>query len=111
MWGQYFETGGEAGEPVDLPEAQELLALNEAWRHVEMDTERAAIWRRMLAINAEQVYTIGLVSGALQPVVVDDKLHNVPEEAIFNWEPGAQFGVYRPDFFWLEPSAGSVASN
>jgi peptide/nickel transport system substrate-binding protein len=111
MWGQYFETGGESGEAVDLPEAQELLALNDAWRATSSDAEREAIWLRMLAINADQVYTIGLISGALQPVVVSDRLHNVPEEAIFNWEPGAQFGVYRPDFFWLEPQGGSVASN
>jgi peptide/nickel transport system substrate-binding protein len=26
----------------------------------------------------------------------------VPQEAVYNWEPGAQFGVYRPDTFWLE---------
>jgi peptide/nickel transport system substrate-binding protein len=26
----------------------------------------------------------------------------VPEEAVYNWEPGAHFGVYRPDTFWFE---------
>jgi peptide/nickel transport system substrate-binding protein len=26
---------------------------------------------------------------------------NVPDKAMFNWNPGAQFGLYRPDtFFW-----------
>jgi peptide/nickel transport system substrate-binding protein len=25
----------------------------------------------------------------------------VPEEAIYNWEPGAQLGIYRPDTFWF----------
>jgi peptide/nickel transport system substrate-binding protein len=38
----------------------------------------------------------------MQPVAVRDTLHNVPQEAVYNWEPGAQFGVYRPDTFWLE---------
>jgi peptide/nickel transport system substrate-binding protein len=27
---------------------------------------------------------------------------NVPEEAVYNWEPGAQFGIYRPDTFWFD---------
>lgn len=111
MWGQYFETGGESGEPVDLPEAQELMALNDAWRAAADSETRAAIWHRMLAIHADQVYTIGVVSGALQPVVVSGALNNVPEDAIFNWEPGAQFGVYRPDQFWFTPGAATLATN
>jgi peptide/nickel transport system substrate-binding protein len=36
-----------------------------------------------------------------QPVVAHQDLRNVPEEAIFNWEPGAQFGIHRPDTFWF----------
>jgi hypothetical protein len=27
----------------------------------------------------------------------------VPQEAIFNWEPGAQLGLHRPDTFWFTP--------
>ncbi|MBM3583716.1 MAG: ABC transporter substrate-binding protein [Alphaproteobacteria bacterium] len=110
-WGQYFETAGESGEPVDLPEAQELMALNEAWRASANDEDRAAIWHRMLAIHADQVYTIGVVSGALQPVVVSDRLNNVPTDAIFNWEPGAQFGVCRADQFWFTPGEATLATN
>ena len=32
MWGQYYQTKGQAGEPPDLPEAAELLGLFEQWR-------------------------------------------------------------------------------
>ena len=28
-------------------------------------------------------------------------MRNVPEEAIYNWNPGTQFGMYRPDSFWI----------
>ena len=67
------------------------------------DTEaRAAIWHDILEIYGDQVYSIALISGVLQPVSVRATLHNVPEEAVYNWEPGAQFGVYRPDTFWFE---------
>ena len=28
-------------------------------------------------------------------------LMNVPEEGMFNWDPGAQFGIYHMDtFYW-----------
>jgi len=100
-WGQYYETNGEVGEPPDLPEAIELLRLMEAWNSSAESDERARIWGEMLAIHADQVYTIGTVSGVLQPVEVSNRLRNVPVEGIYNWDPGAFFGIYRPDTFWL----------
>ena len=33
-------------------------------------------------------------------------LRNLPEEAVYNWEPGAQFGIYNPDTFWFDDEAG-----
>ena len=101
-WGQYFETKGAAGEPPDEPEAKKLLELFTAWRGAHDSEERAAIWHEILALYSDQVYSIGLISGVLQPVAVRQDLHNVPKEAVYNWEPGAQFGVYRPDTFWFD---------
>ena len=43
----------------------------------------------MLAINADQVFTIGIVNAALQPVVVRDNLRNVPAEGIYSFDPTA----------------------
>jgi peptide/nickel transport system substrate-binding protein len=100
-WGQYFETSGKAGEAVDMPLPKELLGLYYAWRDAKEQSERERVWHRMLEIHADQVYTIGLVAQVPQPVVVSNKLRNVPKEGIFNWDPGAQFGMYRPDSFWL----------
>jgi peptide/nickel transport system substrate-binding protein len=101
-WGQYHETKGAAGESPDEPEAAKLLELFKAWRTASNTEERRAIWEEILEIYSAQVYSIGLISGVLQPVAVRDTLRNVPEEAVYNWEPGAQFGVYRPDTFWFE---------
>ncbi len=100
-WGQYFETKGTAGAAVDLDTARELKRLYAAWHDAAQRSEREAIWRDILKINAEQAFTIGLVSGVRQPVVVDRALRNVPEEGIYNWDPGAHFGMYRPDTFWF----------
>jgi peptide/nickel transport system substrate-binding protein len=101
-WGQYFETKGAAGEAPDAPEAQRLLELFKAWRNAGDAEERNAIWHEILQIYSDQVYSIGLIGGVLQPVAVRRTLRNVPKEAVYNWEPGAQFGVYRPDTFWFE---------
>jgi peptide/nickel transport system substrate-binding protein len=102
MWGQYHQTKGVAGGAPDMPEAAELLELFEAWRVARTSEEREEIWHRILAIYSDQVYSIGLIGGILQPVAVDESLRNVPNEAVFNWEPGAQFGIYRPDTFWFD---------
>ncbi|HLT02180.1 MAG TPA: ABC transporter substrate-binding protein [Geminicoccaceae bacterium] len=99
-WGQYYETRGQAGEAPDLPAAERLLELFEAWRVSPTTEARREIWHQMLEIYSEQVFSIGIIAGVPQPVVAHEDLRNVPEEAIFNWEPGAQFGIYRPDTFW-----------
>jgi peptide/nickel transport system substrate-binding protein len=108
-WGQYFESMGKAGEKIDLPEAQELVKLRQEWRHNPDPAERARIWRRILEINADQVFTIGIVGGALQPVVVSNKLRNVPDQAIFNWDPGANFGIYDMPTFWFADKAQTAS--
>jgi peptide/nickel transport system substrate-binding protein len=100
-WGQHFETRGQAGQPPDLPEAKRLLELFETWRAAPTTDARREVWRQILEIYSDQVYTIGIIAGVPQPVVADQDLRNLPKDGIFNWEPGAQFGIYRPDTFWF----------
>ncbi len=100
-WGQYFETKGRSGEPPDMAAAIELARLNEEWSRSSTTGERERIWRRMLRIHHDMLFSIGIVSGVPQPVVVRKTLMNVPVKAVYNWDPGAQFGVYRPDTFWF----------
>jgi len=101
-WGQYIETGGEDGQDIDLPEARQLEDLLGKWRYAGDTATRAAIWTQILALWADQVYTIGIVAAVPQPVVVSRNLENVPTDGIWAWEPGACFGVYKPDTFWLD---------
>jgi peptide/nickel transport system substrate-binding protein len=101
-WGQYYETKGRAGEAPDLPAAVRLKELYEDWLGSALAPAQKDIWRRMLRIWAEEVFSIGTVAGVLQPVVVADKLRNVPKKGIYNWDPGAYFGIYKPDQFWFE---------
>ncbi len=102
-WGQFHQTGGKAGEAPDMPVAERLLALCERWYATADAGERAAIWREILAIHAEQVFSIGIVNAAPHLVVVTKGLKNVPAKAVWAWDPGAQFGVHRPDEFFFAP--------
>ena len=56
----------------------------------------------MLEIHSQQVFTIGIVTQALQPIVVRNQLRNVPVVGTFSWDPGAYFGMYHPDTFWFD---------
>ncbi|WP_299402556.1 ABC transporter substrate-binding protein [uncultured Roseobacter sp.] len=103
-WGQYYQTGGEVGEAPDMPAAKRLMQLSWDWDHTTDTDERAAIWREMLAIHADHQFGIGILSEAPQPVVVSDRLRNVPEVAKWAWDPGAHFGIHRIDeFYYDEP--------
>ena len=103
-FGQYRETGGKSGEPIpaNLAVVQELSDLAERWSQTADCREQERIWHRMLQIHTDFQYTIGVVTGVKQPVVVSSRLKNVPTEAVYSWEPYAFFGAYRPDSFWLE---------
>ncbi len=101
-WGQFHETGGKVGEPPDLPAAERLMELNSQWLSSSSSEERKEIWQLMLDIRADQVFTIGIVAGVPQPVVINKKLRNVPKKGIYNWDPGAHFGIYHPDMFWFD---------
>jgi peptide/nickel transport system substrate-binding protein len=100
-WGEYAETKGKSGEPPDMPAAIKLNQLNDSWLAATTETDQAKIWHEMLDIWSDQVFSIGLIAGVLQPIVINDRLRNVPYDGIYNWDPGAHFGIYKPDGFWF----------
>jgi peptide/nickel transport system substrate-binding protein len=110
-WGQYYETKGHAGEPPDLPSVVKLRELFGQWLGTASKETQTTIWHQMLQIWADEVFTIGTVGGVLQPVVVNDKLRNVPEKGVYNWDPGAFFGIYKPDHFWFDTEPGTKSAS
>lgn len=99
-WGQHYETKGAAGEPPDLPEAKRLMRLFEAWTSSFDPARQEDIWHEMLDLYTSQCFTLGTVEGVRQPIAARMDLQNLPETAIFNWEPHGQIGLYRPDTFF-----------
>ncbi len=98
MW---HTSSGRSGAKVDVPEAKRLADLFDHWLTSKTQAERKSIWDEMLQINAEQVFSIGMINAVPQPVVISNRVRNVPETALYSWEPGAHFGIFRPDTFWL----------
>jgi peptide/nickel transport system substrate-binding protein len=102
MWGTYVSTQGTAGQKIDDPAAQKLVDLYNQWLASEDSETRHKIWSEILDIHADQVFSIGIVTATLVPVVVSNKLHNVPAEGISSFDPYGYFGVYQMDSFWME---------
>ncbi len=100
-WGQFYQTGGDAGEKPDMKEAIQLLRYAEQWVDASSEDERTQIWKSMLDIHSDQLYGIGIIAETPQPIVVSNRLRNVPEVALWAWQPGAHFGVHRPDEFYF----------
>lgn len=100
-WGQYYETKGAAGEPIDMPVAERLMELCGEWRTAGDMAAKETAWREIVALYTDNVFTIGTVAQVPQPIVISNRLHNVPTEGVYNWDPGAHFGIYHPDTFWL----------
>ena len=101
-WGQYYQTLGHSGEAPDMQPAQDLMDLAKEWSHTDVTQERMEIWGKMLKIHAEQQFAIGILSEAPQPVVVSNRLKNVPKEGVWAYDPGAHFGIHRIDEFYFE---------
>lgn len=101
-WGLYYESGGKLGEAPDMEKPLHLVSLAKKWDSATQTDVRRDIWKEMLEINIEEVYSIGIVASVPQPVVVRRGLRNVPVDGVYHWDPGAYFGLYRPDTFWYE---------
>ena len=68
--------------------------------------ERAAIWHEMLALYTDQVFSIGIVNGTLQPVVASAQAAaTCPRRRSTASTRPAYFGVYMPDTFWFDEEA------
>jgi peptide/nickel transport system substrate-binding protein len=100
-WGEYYETNKEGGAAPDMELGIRLMDLRARWYASDNREDREAIWHEMLTLHAETLPTIGIVAGVLQPIVVRKGLMNLPEEGLWNWDPGAHFGIYGLDHvFW-----------
>jgi peptide/nickel transport system substrate-binding protein len=100
-WGMFVESKGKQGEKCDMESACRLLAYVKEWEQATTDPDRRKAWDKILQTNADEVFSIGTVNGIRQPIVVGPKVHNVPKEGYYAWDPGGYIGLYQPDTFWV----------
>ena len=79
---------------------------SERGKRADSEEAKAEAWDRILDVYTDEVFSIGIVCCTRQPIVVSDKLMNVPEEGIYSWDPGAHFGIYLPDTFYFSDTSG-----
>ena len=100
-WGLFVESDGKQGEKCDLEPACRLLDHVKEWENSTDEAGRRRAWEKILQTNTDEVFSIGTVNGARQPVVVGPKVRNVPKEGYYAWDPGGYIGLYQPDTFWV----------
>ncbi len=103
-FGLFVQSSGSEGKVIDLPEVKRLEDLWHDWRHADNLAQQRSVWREMLQVNADQVFAIGVVNGTRQPVVVSNRIRNVPETALWSFQPSSYFGLYMPDTFFFADS-------
>jgi peptide/nickel transport system substrate-binding protein len=105
LWGSHYLSNGMEGKAPEMLEAQKLVDLLGEWRHASTTDERRRIWDEMLTLYSDQVFSIGIVNAALQPMMRAARLQNMPDKGLFGFDPTCYLGVYMPDTFWYQEEA------
>lgn len=106
-WGLWVISNGKQGESPTDPIVKKLIESKKAWEATTSEADRTRLWHEILSLNVDQVFTIGTVNAVPQPIVISRKLKNVPEKALYSWDPGGHFGIFQPDTFWLDGKESS----
>ncbi len=85
LWVEWYRSDGESGEE-PIPEARQVLDWYREFR-MSMDPERRLeLGRKILGAQAENLWVIGTVGLAPQPLVVSTRLRNVPTRGYWGWD-------------------------
>ncbi len=114
LWAKWLRSTPDRRE--GEPPPAEIESLYRLWQQLRLiaDRERrAAMGKRLLASQADHLWAIGTVGETLRPVIVSNRLHNVPEwmvdgegqpivgtRALGGWPWLATF-LHHPEQWWL----------
>jgi peptide/nickel transport system substrate-binding protein len=85
-WWNWYNTGGESGEEPPA-EVKRLFDLADEFQTTLTGSEDyMRIGREILKLNVENLYLIGTVGLAPQPIIVKNNLRNFPESGVFDWD-------------------------
>ncbi len=95
----YADSPGEKEEPPQ--EVKDLLDWWEKMRTTLDEEERIRLGKKIVASQAENIRAIGVVGLAPWPLIVDERLRNVPEKYDFGFDWDYTTPI-RPEQFYLE---------
>ena len=99
LWGQYLNTDGRNGEKPP-PEVMRLYDIWRAMRRTTDEARRIELGRELLRSQAENLWGIGTVGRQLWPILVSDRLRNVPEHGWFGY-PWLVSLLHHPEQYFL----------
>ncbi|MDT8391037.1 MAG: ABC transporter substrate-binding protein [Lentisphaeria bacterium] len=100
-WSRWYLSHGEQGEE-PIPEARDLQIWWDEMRGSVDPARRVELGKRILRSQAENLWSIGTIGLAPQPVVVSNRLHNVPDRGYWGWD-SLWVLPYHPATWFLDP--------
>lgn len=100
LWVTWFFSKGERGEKPP----QEIIELRQWWDEMVVTPDksrRIELGKKILRSNAENLWSIGTIGLAPQPLVISNRLKNVPPRGYWGWD-NRWTVAYHPATWYLE---------
>ncbi|MEM7018408.1 MAG: ABC transporter substrate-binding protein [Pseudomonadota bacterium] len=107
-WSRWHNTHGKMGEKPP-PIMLQLQAWADEIRATMDEERRIELVKKMLAANAENLWTIGTVGLAPHPVVTSKRLRGMPKKGIWGWDNRWTLS-YHPATWYLDGQPDTLAT-
>ena len=98
--GVWYNTGGAEGQ--EPPEAmKEALSVYDQIKQTPDAEEKNELFHRILELQAENIWVLGLVGGVKETLIVKNHLRNVPDESIFDSLVGRYIGLTAAEQYFI----------
>jgi peptide/nickel transport system substrate-binding protein len=99
-WARWYRSDGARGmEPP--PEVKQLIAWWEVLRRTADVEERIRMGKNILRSQSENLWVLGVIGQGPHPVIVSDRLRNVPTDGYWGWDSRWSWPYY-PETWYLQ---------
>ena len=98
--GVWYNTGGAEGQ--EPPEAiKEALSAYDQIKQTPDTAQKNELFHRILELQAENIWVLGMVGGVKETLIVKNHLRNVPDESIFDSLVGRYIGLTAAEQYFI----------
>ncbi len=98
--GVWYNTGGAEGQ--EPPEAmKEALRAYDQIKQTPDTAQKNELFHRILELQAENIWVLGLVGGVKETLIVKNHMRNVPDESIFDSLVGRYIGLTAAEQYFI----------